>query len=251
MEATTWRRARPDQASALRNDPIHILPRKAFDLVSNLTNSDKMTQTQTATSPFMEPPQARYDAVMLDYATGGLPTGPAFVVASHLALRPRARALVNLFEAGGGALLDAIEPVPLAKPDWLASEDGSAPDQDFREIDMKGVLTTLGQGRWQRNFAGMLTKSVPGIDAQLLRLEAGRKVPHHGHHGLELTLVLAGSFEDGLGTYSRGDLVVHDESSEHQPGAPIGGDCICLIAQTAPVRLNGALGWVQKMFVRT
>jgi putative transcriptional regulator len=110
------------------------------------------------------------------------------------------------------------------------------------------MLATLDQGRWKRNLAGMLVKPVPGLKAELLKLEAGRQVPHHGHNGLELTLVLSGAFSDGHGTYRRGDLVIHDEDSEHQPEAVAGGDCICLISQTAPIRLNGPLGWLINRF---
>jgi putative transcriptional regulator len=187
--------------------------------------------------------QTRYEAALFDYAAGSLPTGPAFVVGAHLAVRPPARALVAVFDAAGGALLDGLEPVSLTQPDWLG-EDEAAPSTTFPETrDMAHILASLDQGRWRRNLAGMLVKPVPGVAAQLLKLEAGRSVPHHGHHGLELTLVLSGSFSDGHGVYQRGDLIVHDQNSEHQPCAMATSDCICLISQTAPVRLKGALGW--------
>lgn len=194
------------------------------------------------------PDNDRYDAALFDYATGTLPSGPAFVVAAHLALQPKARQLVGAFDAAGGTLLDEIEPVALAPPAWL-NQDAQAPtDSAKRAPDMAHVLSSLDQGRWKRNLAGMLVKPVPGVDAQLLKLEAGRSVPHHGHNGLELTLVLSGSFGDGHGTYKRGDLVVQDEDSEHQPCAVASSDCICLISQTAHVRLNGPLGWLMNRF---
>jgi putative transcriptional regulator len=192
--------------------------------------------------------QTRYEAAMFDYAAGSLPTGLAFVVAAHLAVRPPARALVSVFDSAGGALLDALDPVGIAQPDWLADEN-AAPSKTLQEPrDVAHVLASLDQGRWRRNVAGMLVKPVPGVAAQLLKLEAGRSVPHHGHHGLELTLVLSGTFGDGHGVYQRGDLVVHDEDSEHQPHAMATSDCICLISQTAPVRLKGAVGWFVKHF---
>jgi putative transcriptional regulator len=192
----------------------------------------------------------RYEAAMFDYSAGTLPAGPAFVVAAHLALQPKANQLVELFDATGGALLDEIEPVTLATPDWLETAEAAAPSlpQSAQTADVAHMLTTLDQGRWKRNLAGMLVKPVPGVAAQLLKLEAGRSVPHHGHHGLEFTLVLSGEFGDGHGTYRRGDLVIHDEDTEHQPCAVAGSDCICLISQTAPVRLNGPLGWLINRF---
>ena len=54
------------------------------------------------------------DALLLDYASGGLGEGPALVVASHMTLCPNCRASVAELEAVGGALLDGIEPEPLS-----------------------------------------------------------------------------------------------------------------------------------------
>lgn len=191
---------------------------------------------------------SRYDAAMVDYASGALAAGPAFVVAAHLALRPDARRAVDVLDAAGGALLDELKPVALSPPKWLFADEVMPEAKLSTSLDVAHVLSSLDQGRWKRNFAGMLVKPVPGIAAQLLKLEAGRNVPHHGHYGLELTLVLSGSFEDGHGVYRRGDLVVQDEESEHQPCAVASSDCICLISQTAPVRLKGALGWLVNRF---
>jgi putative transcriptional regulator len=192
----------------------------------------------------------RYQALMLDYVAGSLPRGPALVVSAHLALQPKAREITRTFDAAGGMLLDAIEPVEIAQPAWLEAETGrDYSDLALREIDdMAHVLSSLDEGHWRRNLAGMLTMPLPGCDAELLKLEAGRKVPEHGHSGLEVTLVLSGALDDGNQLYRRGDLLVHDEDSEHQPGAAKGGDCICLIAQTGSVRLKGPLGWLINRF---
>jgi putative transcriptional regulator len=202
-----------------------------------------MTDTATAFPTDQDP---RYQALMLDYVSGSLPRGPALVVAAHLALRPDARRVTRTFDAAGGMFLDAIEPVTIGAPEWLEAETGqNYSSMPLREIgDVAHVLSSLDQGRWRRNLAGMLMMPVPGCDAELLKLEAGRKVPEHGHAGLEVTLVLSGALDDGAQIYHRGDLLVHDEESEHQPGAAKGGDCICLIAQTGPVRLKGPLGWL-------
>jgi putative transcriptional regulator len=185
-----------------------------------------------------------YDGALMDYSAGNLAAGPAFVVAAHLSLRPSARALVGVADSAGGSLLEELEPVSLASPAWL-TEAAPVPATSYTETNVFArVLSSLDQGRWKRNLAGMLVKPVPGVAAQLLKLEAGRSVPHHGHHGQEFTLVLSGAFEDGHGIYRRGDLVVQDEEGEHQPCATSDGDCICLISQTAPVRLKGPLGWI-------
>jgi putative transcriptional regulator len=191
---------------------------------------------------------ARYEAALFDYAAGTLPAGPAFVVAAHLALQPTANKVVDVFDAAGGSLLDDLVPIAIRKPAWLQTLDAEPKQSNDDATEIARVLSSLDHGKWKRNLAGMLIKPVPGVDAQLLKLEAGRSVPEHGHHGLELTLVLSGSFGDGHGIYRRGDLVVQDEDSHHQPCAVADHDCICLISQTAPVRLNGALGWFINRF---
>lgn len=196
-------------------------------------------------------PLARYDSVLLDYAAGNLPRGPAFVVAAHLALVPQARRDADILAMAGGVLLDEMDPVAIAPPAWLTAGDAPAPareEADSREAPVARVLESLDRGRWRRSLSGGLIKPVPGTEAQLIKFEAGRRAPAHGHGGVELTLVLSGRFEDEHGRYGRGDLVIHDEDSEHAPGAAFDGDCICLIAETAPVRLKGPLGWLADRF---
>ena len=206
-----------------------------------------MTHAQSLQSLEQE---QRYQALLLDYVAGSLLRGPAFVVGAHLALQPQARAVTQTFDSAGGALLDALEPVAIGAPTWLDRETpaDSANHALRHQDDVAHVLSSLDQGRWRRNLAGMLTMPVPGCDVELLKLEAGRKVPEHGHKGLEITLVLSGALDDGDQLYRRGQMLVHDEDSEHQPSAASGSDCICLIAQTAPIRLKGTLGWILNRF---
>jgi putative transcriptional regulator len=63
-------------------------------------------------------------------------------------------------------------------------------------------------------------------------------VPDHGHNGIEMTLVLQGSFADETGTFGVGDLEVADEELEHTPVAGEGLPCICLAATDAPLRFR-------------
>ena len=46
------------------------------------------------------------DELLLDYAAGALPEGPALAVALHVALDPGARATVDRLNAVGGALIE-------------------------------------------------------------------------------------------------------------------------------------------------
>ena len=49
----------------------------------------------------------------------------------------------------------------------------------------------------------------------LLRAQPGVSIPHHGHNGSELTLVLKGSFWDGETQYKPGDLEEADPGVAH------------------------------------
>jgi putative transcriptional regulator len=70
---------------------------------------------------------------------------------------------------------------------------------------------------------------------RLLRIKAGKAVPNHGHQGRELTLVLSGSYHDGLSTYGAGDMQDVDEEIVHKPIVDEGSDCICLVITDAPI----------------
>jgi putative transcriptional regulator len=73
---------------------------------------------------------------------------------------------------------------------------------------------------------------------RLLYIPPGHAVPDHSHNGLELTLVLQGSFSDDTGQFTVGDLEVADQALEHTPVADAGAPCICLAATDAPLRFN-------------
>ncbi|CAG0909186.1 unnamed protein product [Cyprideis torosa] len=76
---------------------------------------------------------------------------------------------------------------------------------------------------------------------RLLYIPPGQAVPDHGHNGLELTLVLQGSFRDETGRYGVGDLEVADEHTDHTPIADAGEACICLAATDAKLRFHALL----------
>ena len=192
---------------------------------------------------------ARHDSILFDHAAGNLSPAAAFVMDAHLALSPAARHAGEILETAGAVLLEELPPVSLKTPAWLAGA-GPLPASVPAVDPVENLLASFDHGTWRWTLPGMLIKPVGNTGARLLKIEAGRKVPEHGHRGLELTLVLAGELEDATGLYGRGDLCVHDEETEHMPGAVAGaGNCICLIAESAPVRLKGPLGWVVNPFL--
>ena len=95
--------------------------------------------------------------------------------------------------------------------------------------------------RWRSLGAGIrqdILCAGPEGSVRLLYIPGGKAVPDHGHNGLEMTLVLQGSFHDHTGRFGRGDVQVVASDLEHTPMAGDGPPCICLAATDAPLRFN-------------
>lgn len=75
-------------------------------------------------------------------------------------------------------------------------------------------------------------------------------MPDHGHRGLELTLVLQGSFADEVDHFGRGDIEIAGDDLDHQPVAGTEADCICLTATDAPLRFNGLIPRIVQPFLK-
>jgi putative transcriptional regulator len=84
-----------------------------------------------------------------------------------------------------------------------------------------------------------MPRTARGGTVRLLRLAPGVSVPHHGHVGTELTLILRGAYADAFGIFGPGDLAEHDEQDRHEPAVAGDEECLCLIATEAPLRFTG------------
>jgi putative transcriptional regulator len=87
-------------------------------------------------------------------------------------------------------------------------------------------------------------------EAIVMHLQPGKRMPAHGHHGLEVMLVLKGVLSDGDGQYRRGDLCVADETVEHQPIAGPDQDCLVFIVRTAPLKIGTMDRMIQMLLGR-
>lgn len=107
----------------------------------------------------------------------------------------------------------------------------------------------LEQGGW--SFAGpgvrnMTLMDEGGAKAELIRIEPGRGVPHHGHDCTEFTLVLTGGFSDGRASYGPGEVCMANPDTIHKPVADEDGVCIVLAVTDGPLAFTGPLGWIQR-----
>jgi len=189
------------------------------------------------------------DEILQAYVTGALPHAFAVVVAAHLSLCDACRATCEAQEALGGVLLDAVAadgPDADLRARTLALLDAPAapaPAPRAAGIYPGAVMAELKgrPPRWKSLGAGirqMILWEGQGGSVRLLRIPGGKAVPDHGHGGLELTLVLQGSFSDHTGTFGPGDVEVATGAVEHQPIADPGPDCISLAATDAPLRFR-------------
>jgi putative transcriptional regulator len=202
------------------------------------------------------------DELLLDYATGVLPEGPALAVALHVALDPASRRLVERLRDVGGSLLEAetAEIGEGALDDVLARLDAVEPEP-VAPVARPGFgwapapLLPYLQGKdWKRAFGGFdeIRIDLHGDShrVSLLRLDPGKGLPVHRHIADEFTICLQGGYSDNTGSYGVGDFAVGPGPHEHQPIADPGEPCIALIVVEKPIVLTGVWGRLLNPFLR-
>lgn len=205
----------------------------------------------------------------LDHVTGAPVTpGQEMLMRSHLEISPQAQDHADTLMRIGGALLetagdagpvgfdaddifalDAASPdrVPATAPASTGEKAGTAQAlPDCLPVTLREYIAENGiRVRWEFLGPG-LKKAIlwRGEDDQrlwLLRAQPGVSIPHHGHRGAELTLVLKGSFFDGEQRYVRGDVEEADPGVEHDIRIGEGEECICLALTEGKLRFDDPL----------
>jgi len=201
--------------------------------------------------------------LLAGFAAGTLDAGEHLAVAVHASGCPTCRRFVGAVEGIGGSALEAVEPVAMKagafetvmaqldrSPLRAAPRSGSVTDGDLPEI-----LRHYRIGRRRRVAPGISMRPIelPGPSksrAFLLRSEPGTHMLEHTHSGTELTCVLRGSFSHEGGRFGPGDFDFGDETLDHQPIVGDGEPCLCLVAMTGDLRMNGFFGRLISPFVR-
>ena len=198
------------------------------------------------------------DAMLLAHASGHMEAGTSLVLASHLELCEHCRERRRELDALGGLVLDTLEPAAMsddALARTLARIDAGKPPP-ARRVDTPpplpigaewpAALAHCSATRWRWIAPGMRWSRVtmpesPRANVFLLRIAAGRYLPQHGHHGVELTQVLYGRFHDGRALYGPGDFDLADGEIRHQPAVQEGSECICLTAVDGRLCFEGVM----------
>ena len=208
------------------------------------------------------------DELILAYGTGGTDEATSLLIATHLALCPICRKVLDAAECLGGAMLEIAAEAEVGDADLQAVLDrvdrtaapikASAPIAETRSFVLPQPLRDYVKGdvdelRWRRLGGGvrhlLVDTGLSPVQARLLNVPAGAKVPDHGHHGLELTLVLSGSFYSRGVWFKRGDVEEADATIEHQPTAGPEEPCICLAVTDAPLRFRSIIPRLAQRFI--
>lgn len=211
------------------------------------------------------------DNLLTEYASGSLAMALGLIVCAHLQACPNCRKRVEQLNKLGATILthsvaEAVQPESFAQlmmrirnqdTDVDASDKTIEPqalhsvymnDPLFKRVPkvIAKLLPRDGKLKWQRVSKGLksarLVTGQKQYEVAFQRITSGNKVVEHDHRGLEVTLILCGSFSDEDGVYSEGDFLVRTPGEVHRPTATLNQDCLCISVVEAPVKVTGLFG---------
>jgi len=228
------------------------------------------------------------DNDLLEFSAGNLDWALSICVSAHLQFCPSCKNKVKKYNCIGGSLLSQSTGVEVSKAtfsslmnrihqakeestDTSITSDGVGVKQedslthpsneelnvssDSRALpDVVQKLIPKGQAlKWSfvspSLRAAQLTTGQNKYEVCFHKIKRGGKVAEHDHRGLEVTLVLKGSFSDADGNYMPGDFIVKEPGDVHRPIAAQDQDCLCLSVVAAPVKVKGAIGKIVNPFL--
>lgn len=202
--------------------------------------------------------------LLADFAAGNLEEAHQLVVGVHVAGCARCARFVQAIEQLAGASLEDVEPVPIAPDafDRVMSRIHETPQvtaapplASATDPNLPPALRKYRVGKRRRVAPGLSMQPIElsgagNARAFLLRSAPGSRMLDHTHTGTELTLVLEGSFSHEGGRFGPGDFDYGDDEVDHRPIVGDEGPCLCLVAMTGDLRMNGFLGRLISPFVR-
>jgi putative transcriptional regulator len=205
-------------------------------------------------------------AMLVDFSAGNLGTAESICVSAHLHFCDQCRNELMRLDQVASQLMTEAEPQTIDEDlfDSVMSKIDALPEaptkveieekSDFPHTVAKLINETESAPNWRRMSSSVdVARFQTGqnkFEVALHRISAGGKTPHHGHNGTEFTVVLKGSFSDEQAVYSEGDFLLRGPGDEHQPMGAQNGECICLSALAAPIKLSSPLGFLMKPWLR-
>jgi putative transcriptional regulator len=209
------------------------------------------------------------DDLLADFAIGSLEEAEHLVIGVHVAGCMRCSRFVKAIEQLAGTAIEDAEPGPMppgafdrvmaavhATP--FAARAPLVPSAEAATAagsDLPEPLRHYGLGRRRLVAPGVSVQPIElsasgKARAFLLQSGPGTRMLEHTHSGTELTCVLKGSFSHEGGRYGPGDFDYGDDDVDHRPIVGNEGPCLCLVAMTGELKLNGFLGRLINPFVR-
>jgi putative transcriptional regulator len=202
--------------------------------------------------------------MLIEFSAGTLETAASICVSAHLHFCSSCRAKLLRLDQVGSQMMSEAEPIEVADNafDSLMEKidtSGIEPVKSTPNVDLpfsvnKLMNTSLISKNWKRLSSSVdVARFKTGqekFEVALHKICAGGKTPKHGHEGVEYTVVLKGSFSDEDAVYREGDFLVRNPGDVHQPMGAQNGECICLSALSAPIKLTNPLGFLMKPWLR-
>ncbi|MDC3263998.1 ChrR family anti-sigma-E factor [Porticoccaceae bacterium] len=205
------------------------------------------------------------DTMLLEFSAGTLATAPSICVSAHLHFCSKCRAQLLRLDQVGSQLMSEAEPLELEEGTFdkvMANLDSSqqipvkvdSQQNNYPFSVTKLMKNNLVSQTWKRLSSSVdvarFETGQEDFEVALHKICAGGKTPKHDHHGLEYTVVLKGSFSDENAVYREGDFLIRQPGDVHQPMGAQNGECICLSALSAPIKLTNPLGFLMKPWLR-
>jgi putative transcriptional regulator len=206
--------------------------------------------------------------MLIEFSAGTLDTATSICVSAHLHFCKCCRDEVARLDEVGSQLMaisspevidDGLFDKVMAKIDQPQPITESAPLQKpgisgFPAHVNKLINNASKTPVWKKLSKSMeeakLFTGQSKFEVALHKICAGGVTPKHDHRGMEYTVVLKGSFSDEKSVYTEGDFIVRKPGDIHQPMGAKNGECICLSAQEAPIRLTSLLGFFLNPWLR-
>lgn len=209
-------------------------------------------------------------AMLVDFSAGNLNTAPSICVTAHLHFCAKCRSELLRLDQVGSKLMSEAEPIEvgdllldsvMAKIDQLpeSAEDivpstSEMSDVHYPLLVNKLITASESTPTWRRMSASVdvaqFTTGQKEYEVALHKICSGGKTPRHDHGGREFTVVLKGSFSDEQAVYNEGDFLQREAGDVHQPMGAQNGECICLSALAAPIKLSNPFGFLMKPWLR-
>ena len=207
--------------------------------------------------------------MLVEFSAGVLGPAESICVSAHLHFCSKCREALLQLDQLGAKLLGEGEGKPSGKTSFeevlskieFADEDVKMQSEpsDEKQVVFAPVVDRLMKHnlkslKWKKLSSSVemaqLETGQNVFEVSLHKICAGGKAPVHDHQGLEYTVVLKGSFSDERSVYREGDFILREPGQPHQPIGAQNGECICLSAQSAPIKLTGPFGFLMNKWLQ-